>query len=195
MLFGSIGRIKEVSMSKEKRVLNYDLRITKSELIHVRDLLSVKVPNDEDMTISEMIAKSEIREEADIQLWKKIVKLCKEANVAVEDEAPDYTIGITSTPKMYVFRVQNEDELYEEEHDENPKEDNVERILLNEQVEEEDGEQISCGPNIVCSPKQTNESDTMPNSGGNDKKDTKRKHNKLYDINGKKRPNKRAKRS
>lgn len=92
----------------------YNLSLTKYELLHVRDLLSVLLPPDGHQTLSQSLAESEGRSIIESMLWTKVTGLCEEAGLPTGDEAPDYIIAPTSTPALGVFHLNQEGESQEQ---------------------------------------------------------------------------------
>lgn len=76
----------------------YTLQLTRKQLEHVRDLLSIEVATDEDdhMTVSGVLASYEDRVHAELSLWRNVWKLCEDAGLDVGDDAPDLFLEPTS---------------------------------------------------------------------------------------------------
>ena len=166
-------------MSNEKRLAKFDLRLTRPELLHLRDLLSVSLPGaDGPQTVSSTLSATEGREHADESLWEKISEACKLAKIALEDDAPDYVIAPVASPPMSVFRLQDDEDLVE-----HPVEESEEK---NDEREQE----VQSGSNPVRGDEQTDQSLSLPDSGGTDEKDAKRKQRRLSSSD---RKNKRTK--
>ena len=51
-------------------------------------------------------------------LWNKIAKVCKEADVPLDESAPDYVVAPTAAPPMSVFQLASEPPEEEEEVEE-----------------------------------------------------------------------------
>lgn len=88
-----------------KKHSTFDLNLTKFELLHLRDLMSILLPPDGAETVSKSLAAAEDRLLIESMLWDKLCKLCKQAKLPMETEAPDYIIAPTSPPPMGVFQV------------------------------------------------------------------------------------------
>ena len=108
-------------MKKEKikKRKTYDLRLTRSEVAHLRDLFSVVLPPDVKKTLSQHLAELEDRAYTEEKLWDKVVDLCNTAAVPLNDEAPDYIVAPAGPPPMIVFHLssdstEEEDELEED---------------------------------------------------------------------------------
>lgn len=94
---------------KIKKRKTYELRLTRSELVHLRDLFSVVLPPDTKKTLSEHLAEVEDRVYIEEKLWTKLSDLLKEANLPVDDEAPDFIVAPTAPPAMSVFPLSADD--------------------------------------------------------------------------------------
>lgn len=155
-------------MSNEKRLAKFDLRLTRPELLHLRDLMSVSLPSAEGpQTVSSTLSATEGREHADESLWEKISEACKLAKIALEDDAPDYVIAPVASPPMAVFRLQEDDDLVELPIEES------------EEKSDEREQKVSSGTDSVHSDEQADESLPVPGGGGTDEKDAKRKQRRV----------------
>jgi len=105
-------------MKKEKikKRKTYDLRLTRTELAHLRDLFSVVLPPDTKKTMSQHLAELEDRLYVEDKLWTKISDLLSEANLPNGDEAPDYIVAPIAPPPMGVFPLSIHD-IEEQETD------------------------------------------------------------------------------
>ena len=90
---------------KEKRRKTFELRLTKIELLHLRDLMSILSPPDLKTTVSQLLAESESRSLVETMLWKKIAASCEAAKLPLGDEAPDFVVAPTAAPPIGVFRM------------------------------------------------------------------------------------------
>lgn len=111
----------EVKIKKRK---TYDLRLTKYELLHLRDLFGVVLPPDASKTMSQALAELEGRPLVETKLWTKIAALVEVAGLPSGDDAPDFVVAPVSTPQISVFQISSEpggtsddDEEIEEEGD------------------------------------------------------------------------------
>ena len=100
-------------MTKEKkpkihRQKTYDLTLTKFELLHIRDVFSILLPPDGNKTVSQALAEVEDRTLIETMLWKKIAELCSEADLPLNNEAPDYIVAPTSAPPMGIFHINHD---------------------------------------------------------------------------------------
>lgn len=91
------------------RMTVYEVKLTRMELAHLRDLFSVKLPPEMTTTLSEALAESQQRPFVETKLWQKLTRIMHEAGVPMEDEAPDFTILPTGPAPMGVFQVEATD--------------------------------------------------------------------------------------
>jgi len=89
---------------------NFSLKLSRKELVHLRDLFGVLLPADMKSTISQALASSQDRQLIESKLWNKIISLCNEAEIPLGDEAPDFIVTISSTPQLGVFELISEEE-------------------------------------------------------------------------------------
>lgn len=167
-------------MNIEKRISKIELILTKAELIHIRDLMSIILPSDGQETLSEALASVEGRKNVDESLWKKIHNACQTNDIAIEDDAPDYIIAPISTPMMNVFRIQTEEELYQVPYD------------IDENEQENEQQELSSRTDTLHNFEQADESSTMSGGGRTNKKNSKREHSDIQSIDRKKRRSKSA---
>lgn len=106
--------MSKISIKKRK---TYDLRLTKFELLHLRDLFGVVLPPEGKKTLSQSLAELENRSMIESMLWNKISTVCEQADLPVGQDAPDYVVAPASPPPMAVFQLANEPELGEEEQE------------------------------------------------------------------------------
>ena len=110
------------ALLKPKR--SFTLKLGLAELIHLRDLFSISLPVDLKTTVSQSLAAAQGRRVVETKLWNKVVSLCKEGAVPLDEEAPDFIVTVTAPPELGVFEVapefvendsQNESDDEEEE--------------------------------------------------------------------------------
>jgi len=89
---------------------NFSLKLSRKELVHLRDLFGVLLSADMKSTISQALASSQDRQLIESKLWNKIISLCNEAEIPLGDEAPDFIVTISSTPQLGVFELISEEE-------------------------------------------------------------------------------------
>lgn len=97
--------LKEKSLQKRK---TFQLRLTKFELLHIRDMFSIVTPPEVNRTVSQHLAEVENRVLVESMLWKKISNLCEEADLPIGDDAPDFVVAPTAAPPIGVFRLASE---------------------------------------------------------------------------------------
>lgn len=91
--------------SEPKKRKTFDLRLTKFELVHLRDLFSVLLPLDLKQTVSQMLAATEDRSMVEARFWQKIAAACAAAEIPLDDGAPDFICAAASAPPIGVFRL------------------------------------------------------------------------------------------
>lgn len=96
---------------KVKRRETCFLKLTKLELVHIRDMLSILYPSENKRTISQSLAEAEQRTFEESSLWNKISDLCVEFNLPVGDDAPDYAIMPIAHAPMAVFMLGQEEAM------------------------------------------------------------------------------------
>lgn len=102
-------------MEKEnKKRKTFDLRLTKIELMHLRDLFGIALPNDMSRTVSSSLAEAADRIASENFLWNKIANLCEKAEIPLGEDAPDYIVAPAGSPVLSVFQVASEPEIVEE---------------------------------------------------------------------------------
>lgn len=101
----NVKKKKEISEPEIKKHLTFELSLTKFELLHLRDLMSVLLPPDGGQTLSQSLASVEDRLLIESLLWTKVSNLCKRAKLPLDEEAPDYIVAPTSPPPMGVFQI------------------------------------------------------------------------------------------
>ena len=94
---------------KIRKRKTYALRLTKLELLHIRDLFSVLLSTEAKQTVSQALASVEERSVVEARLWQKVAASCEEAKLPLADHAPDYICAaMVSPPPVGVFRVAHE---------------------------------------------------------------------------------------
>ena len=109
----STKKSTKVSKEEEKepvvrRQSVFELTLTKFELLHLRDMMGILLPPDGAQTLSQALAVSEDRTLTESKLWEKLSRLCVEAGLPVDAEAPDYIVAPIAPPPMGVFLVNQE---------------------------------------------------------------------------------------
>jgi len=101
-----VTKKKEILREPEiKKHSTFELSLTKFELLHLRDLMSVLLPPDGAQTLSQSLASIEDRSLVESMLWDKVSNLCKQAKLPLDAEAPDYIVAPIAPPPMGVFQV------------------------------------------------------------------------------------------
>lgn len=99
-------------MSQEKtwKRKTFPLKLTKFELIHLRDLFSITLPIELKQTVSQALAEAEGRPLVETRLWQKLVTAFEEAELPVNDDAPDFVVAAlpAAAPSISVFRMAHE---------------------------------------------------------------------------------------
>ena len=113
-----MAKKKAKACTRVKRVKITTLELAPSELIHLRDILTIKLPPDLKQTLSESLARVEDRELVEQTLWSKVTDACKEAGLPLENEAPDYVVIMTAPPELNVYPMNPEGDIVTEERDE-----------------------------------------------------------------------------
>lgn len=103
----------------------FTLRLSKFELLHLRDLLGVMLPPDLKQTVSQMLAATEDRLLVESHLWNVVAEACKEAELPLGDDAPNYIVTATASPPVGVFRLADDPQDGQEAADEEKATTNV----------------------------------------------------------------------
>jgi hypothetical protein len=96
-------KTKKKSVKETKGIESFPVNFTKLELVHLRDLFSIVLPVAMNSTVSQRLAQAEGRPMIEALLWQKLVTACEAADIALNDDAPDYVVGPASTPEISVF--------------------------------------------------------------------------------------------
>jgi hypothetical protein len=98
-----------------KKRKTYTLRLTKFELLHMRDVFGIVLPPTAEKTLSQSLAELEKRVIVESSLWNKIIDACEEAGLPVGEDAPDYVVAPSAPPTLGVFQLASEPPEEEEE--------------------------------------------------------------------------------
>lgn len=104
-----------MNKDKIKKRKTYELRLTRTELAHIRDLFSVVLPPNTKKTLSHHLAELEDRVHVEDKLWSKISDLLSKAGVPCGDESPDFIVAPLSPPPMGVFPLSLDDVTSEDD--------------------------------------------------------------------------------
>jgi len=119
---------------QEKPRKTYTVRLTRAELVHLRDLFSVLLPLEMKETLSHRLAHLQDRVMVEAKLWQKVVAACQEANLPLDDDAPDFVVTASAAPPIGVFELSSDAE----------QQDNLlENAFVAEEDEEDDEEEGS----------------------------------------------------
>jgi hypothetical protein len=91
-----------------KRRKTFTVRLTKFELLHLRDLFSVMLPTEMRETLSQRLALSQDRSLVEARLWQKLARACAEAELPMDDDAPDFVVAASGAPPVGVFELAHE---------------------------------------------------------------------------------------
>jgi hypothetical protein len=97
-----------MSEKEIKRRKTFVVRLTKFELLHLRDLFSVALPPEMKETLSQRLAQSQERVLVESKLWQKLVLACSEAGLPMGDDAPDFVVSASGAPPIGVFELAHE---------------------------------------------------------------------------------------
>lgn len=86
----------------------FPVRLTKFELLHIRDLFSVVLPSEMRETVSQRLAQSQDRTLVEARLWQKLARVCHEAGLPMDDDAPDFVVAASGAPPIGVFELAHE---------------------------------------------------------------------------------------
>lgn len=86
-----------------------ELKLTRAELEHIRDLMGVMVAKDRKKTLSILLSEHKDNKTQEARLWKKIEEVCKEHGVSVGSKAPDYLVGVLNKPEFAMVTLPSEE--------------------------------------------------------------------------------------
>lgn len=102
---------------KTKKVNPINLSFSKTELVHLRDLMSIVLPPEGALTVSKDLARKEGREIQENSLFEKVYYACVENELPVGDDAPDYFVNMNFVPEMEVAILNHPTEVESEEYE------------------------------------------------------------------------------
>lgn len=91
-----------------KQCKTFTLRLTKFELLHLRDLFSVMLPPEMKETLSQRLAQSQDRALVEAKLWQKLARACRQVGLPMDDDAPDFVVAASTSPPIGVFELAHE---------------------------------------------------------------------------------------
>lgn len=102
-------RKKTVAAKKPaKKAVEISLSVSLDELTFLRDLMSLMLPPDGQVTAAKALAQLTEAEKHEQSLWHKIYDACESSQLPVGDEAPDYLVA--QTMGLSVYQVSKEEE-------------------------------------------------------------------------------------
>jgi hypothetical protein len=110
----------------------FQIRLSKFELLHLRDLMSVALPPEGSQTVSNSLAVAENRQLIENGLWKKISEACVNVGLPVGDDAPDYVIAPSGMTPLGVFQISSDPYAKTSSEDEDDDEDDSEESVLSD---------------------------------------------------------------
>ncbi len=119
-----------------KKRKTFNLKLTKFEILHIRDLMSILLPPDAKQTLSQAMASLENRQMVESVLWRKISEACKEADLPLGADAPDYIVAPISSPAIGVFQLAHEP--VQSSQDDGYNEDDDDRLFSGSEKEEDE---------------------------------------------------------
>ena len=91
-----------------RRKKTFPVRLTRFELLHLRDLFSILLPTETSQTVSQALAGLEDRRLVEARLWQKLAVACQQAELPTDDDAPDFVVAASQAPPVGVFRLAEE---------------------------------------------------------------------------------------
>lgn len=106
-----------------KTIKTYAVRLTKYELLHLRDLFSILLPPTIHISVSQALAAVAERSMVEGRLWAKLRGICAQAEIPLDDDAPDFVIAAAAPPTLSVFHLADSpDEEADDDEEENAEE-------------------------------------------------------------------------
>ena len=91
-----------------RRKKTFPVRLTRFELLHLRDLFSVLLASETNQTVSQALAAVEDRRLVEARLWQKLAAAVAEAGLPTDDDAPDFVVAASQSPPVGVFKLAEE---------------------------------------------------------------------------------------
>jgi len=113
-----------------KHKKTFQIRLSKFELLHLRDLMSICLPPEGSQTVSNSLAVAENRQLIENSLWKKISEACVNVGLPVGDDAPDYVIAPTGMTPLGVFQISSEPYTKSQPGDDDSDDDDIDHSVL-----------------------------------------------------------------
>lgn len=108
-------------MAKEpeiKQKTTFNVKLTKFELLHLRDLFGTTLAPDMKQTVSQCLAISQDRVLIEAKLWQKLATSCTEAGLPMNEDAPDFVVAPSGAPPMGVFELSSDPQVGQQEEGE-----------------------------------------------------------------------------
>ena len=86
--------------TKKRTKRSTNLKLTKAELEHLRDIMSVMAVKDRNKTLSVLLAEHKGTKNHESKLWKKVEEACQELDIEIGEQAPDYLVGVVNNPEI-----------------------------------------------------------------------------------------------
>lgn len=105
-------------MAKEpeiKQKTTFNVKLTKFELLHIRDLFGTTLAPDMKQTVSQCLATSQDRVLIEAKLWQKLANACSEAGLPMNEDAPDFVVAPAGAPPMGVFELSSDPQVGQQE--------------------------------------------------------------------------------
>lgn len=87
----------------------YQLTLTRKQLTHLRDLMTVRLPPTYRGTLSADLARLMRRANHEVKLWKSVHALCRKAELATDEDAPDFSLWQVGPPQLEVVQLGPDD--------------------------------------------------------------------------------------
>lgn len=92
-----------------RRRTTFNLKLSKIELVHLRDLFSIVLATDAGQTVSQGLAAAEDRAMVEAKLWQRVATVCREASIELDEDAPDFVCAaMPVAPPVGVYRLAHE---------------------------------------------------------------------------------------
>jgi hypothetical protein len=116
MMYNKIVMPKKEPEIKQKTT--FSVRLTRFELLHLRDLFSITFAPEMKVTVSQALATSQDRVLIEAKLWQKVATASTEAGLPMDESAHDFVVAPPGPPPMSDFELSSEPK--ETQHDDGP---------------------------------------------------------------------------
>jgi len=110
-------KTKKDKLKAEVKEKEYKLEVTKEELTHLRDLMSVVLSIENEETLSAALSEVENRADSEVSLWDKVATACMKASIDIGDNAPNLTIAPKDFPPLSVFHYVLDENATKDQHE------------------------------------------------------------------------------